>query len=94
MFGLGKNNEAKVKVKTAKGGGPIRKVKFAIGAGVVASAISPFLTPLLESWLGYVPDGLVEQIARWLVENYELISALIAAYAARPGVDDAVEIEA
>lgn len=94
MFGFGgKKNKTKVVVKTAKGGGPIRKVKFAIGAGVLASLLAPFVEPFLLRHLGYVPDGFTTDAAQWLIENYEFLASCIAAYMARPDAGDGVIVE-
>lgn len=88
LFGKNKANKTKVVLKTAKGRGPIRKIKVAIGAGVIAAVISPVVTPWLETYLGEVPDGAVHQIAELLIANYEVIATLVAAYFARPGNGD------
>lgn len=78
MFGSGK---AKVKIKTAKGGGPIRKLKFAIGAGVIVS--------ILKGLFGdAIPADLLNPIARFLLESGDLLTALVAFYVARPAMDD------
>lgn len=84
---FGNKNKAKVKVKTAKGGGPIKKVKAVIGVGVVLSAMK---------WLGVdemLPPDLVKHVAEFGVELISLTVALVAYYV-RPGEDDGVEIEA
>ncbi len=83
---FGKDEVLKVKMK--KGRGPIRKVRVAAYAGGIALVISPFVDPLLVRFLGYVPEGIVNKIVETLMVNYELITALIAAYQARPDPDD------
>ena len=84
---FGKKNKTKVKVKTAKGGGPIKKVKAVIGVGVVLSAMK---------WLGVddmLPPELVKAVAEFGVELISLTVALVAYYV-RPDEGDGVEVDA
>lgn len=76
-----------IKFKT-KGKHPIRKLKVAASVGMIAMLISPVVEPLLMAWLGYVPDGAVQEIAKGLAANFELLLALFSFWQARPGADD------
>lgn len=83
---FGNKQKAKVKVKTAKGGGPIRKLKVAVGVGVVVS--------LLKGLFGdAIPQDLLNPLASFILESGDLISAWVAFYVARPDVDDGVAVE-
>lgn len=78
---FGRKNKAKVKVRTAKGGGPIKKLKVAIGVGVVVSA--------LKSIFGdSIPEDLLNPLASFILESGDLLSALAAFYFTSPAEDD------
>ena len=84
MFGF-KKDTSKVKVRTAKGGGPIRKVKFQIGVGTVL---------LVMSHLGLkdmLPPELVEPVARFSAEGISLLLVAVG-YWTRPAPEDGVEV--
>lgn len=79
-------NKTKVKVKAAKGGGPIRKVKAVIGVGTIL---------VLLKALGvdqHLPQELMEPLAEFTAELVALLLAAVAYYT-RPAADDGVEIE-
>lgn len=92
LFGNG-NDTTKVVVKTAKGGGPIRKVKMAISAGTLAVILSPILEPLFLKFLGHVPEGGVQRVAELLISNYEFVVTILTAYWTRPGANDGIATE-
>ena len=85
MFGRNKN-KAKIKVKTAKGGGPIRKLKFMGGTAAVIAVLK---------WLGadaYIPPDLMEPLAKVGVELAGFI-VLAVGYFTNPGANDGVKVE-
>ena len=80
-----KQNKTKVVVKTAKGGGLIRKIKAQVSVGAVLFVMSQL--GLQE----HIPPELYEPVARF---STELIGLLLVAvgYWTAPGADDGVEV--
>lgn len=81
-----KGNKSKVVVKTAKGGGMIRKLKAQISVGTVL---------LVMGHLGlqdYIPEELYRPVAEFATELIGLVLILVGYYTT-PGEDDGVTTE-
>lgn len=80
-------NQTKIKVKTKKGRGPIRKVKAVIGVGAVLALLKALGVDQ------HVPEELMKPLAEFSAELVTLLLAAVA-YFTRPSEDDGPEIEA
>lgn len=81
-----KKDSSKLKVKTAKGGGPIRKVKFQIGVSTILFVMSQLG---LQS---VIPPDLYEPIARFTAEGIAVLIIAVGYWTA-PGPDDGISTE-
>lgn len=87
MFGLFRNqNKAKLVVKTAKGGGLIRKLQAQVSVGAVLFVMSQL--GLQE----HIPAELYEPVARFATEGVALL-LLAVGYWTSPGENDGVTVE-
>jgi hypothetical protein len=84
MFGFGKKNKAKVKVTTHKGGGPVKRLRIAIGTGVVVSVLHLIFG---EAY----PDDTYKAAADLIIGLIDSGVALWALYQHKPAVQAAAD---
>lgn len=90
MFGFGKKNKASVEVKTSKTGGPIKRLRVLIGAGVIIGVIHA-----LEAGFGhdFLPAELEKETADLILNGVDLVIAFLAMRAMKPAVVEAANAQ-
>ncbi len=89
MFGRNKD-KAKVQVETAKGGGPIKRLRVMIGAGVVIGVIHA-----AEAYFGtdFLPVEMEQETAELILNVIDLGAAWFAWRAVKPAVVQAADAQ-
>lgn len=88
MFGFGNNKKASIKVKTAKTGGPIKRLRVLIGAGVIVGVIHA-----VEAYFGhdFLPAELEGETADLILNMLDLALAIGAMRTMKPAVVEAAD---